>query len=109
MRHMIIDYYDCQYLGDPVKINKIFWEAAETLKAERLKFEEHFFDNGGYTGIFLLAESHFSIHTWPEKNFCSVDYFSCNEKIDNEFMKVLLKLEYKSVSVRIITRGECLE
>jgi S-adenosylmethionine decarboxylase proenzyme len=47
----------------------------------------HFFDvkienqklNGAFTALYLLAESHLSIHTWPEKNFIAIDIFTCGE------------------------------
>lgn len=39
----------------------------------------HLFDNGAYTGVILLAESHFSIHTWPENRTCCFDLFTCSD------------------------------
>ncbi len=39
----------------------------------------HFGDNCGYTGVIMLAESHISIHTWPEKNYAAIDIFMCGE------------------------------
>lgn len=38
-----------------------------------------FGENEGYTGIFMLSESHLSIHTWPEKSFFSLDIYTCGD------------------------------
>ena len=38
---------------------------------------------GGVTGVVMLAESHLSLHTWPEKRFVTVDVFVCNMNCDN--------------------------
>ncbi len=43
------------------------------------------FKNAGVTGIFLISESHVSIHTWPEKNnSLNLDIFTCNVSENNE-------------------------
>jgi S-adenosylmethionine decarboxylase len=42
-----------------------------------------FGQGGGVTGVVMLAESHLSIHTWPEKRFVTLDVFVCNLKCDN--------------------------
>jgi S-adenosylmethionine decarboxylase len=43
----------------------------------------HQFGNGGVTGVVMLAESHLSLHTWPEKHFVTLDVFVCNLQCDN--------------------------
>lgn len=47
-------------------------------------FWHSFGDRCGYTGVIILAESHFSIHTWPEKNYASIDLFLCGDDFDEE-------------------------
>ncbi len=42
-----------------------------------------FGEGGGVTGVVMLAESHLSLHTWPEKRFVTVDVFVCNMNCDN--------------------------
>jgi S-adenosylmethionine decarboxylase len=42
-----------------------------------------FDDGGGVTGVVVLAESHLSVHTWPEKCFVTIDVFVCNMNCDN--------------------------
>ncbi len=46
-------------------------------------FAEHSFDGGGYTLVALLAESHVSLHTWPEYQYATLDVFVCNVTKDN--------------------------
>jgi S-adenosylmethionine decarboxylase len=43
----------------------------------------HQFGDGGVTGVVMLAESHLSLHTWPEKHFVTLDVFVCNLQCDN--------------------------
>lgn len=43
----------------------------------------HDFENGGYTGVVCLTESHLSIHTWPERNYLTFDVFLSNYLKDN--------------------------
>jgi len=39
----------------------------------------HFTPNGGISGVAVLAESHISVHTWPERNFAAFDVFMCGD------------------------------
>tara|TARA_R100000152_G_C6708575_1_gene136620 strand:+ start:567 stop:863 length:297 start_codon:yes stop_codon:yes gene_type:complete len=57
-----------------------------------LNFMEHNFTPQGYTAIWLLAESHFAIHTFPEHNLHYIELSSCNNKKHNAFIK---EIEYK--------------
>jgi S-adenosylmethionine decarboxylase len=45
-----------------------------------IKFEEHYFEQQGYTCFWLLAESHLAIHTFPESNTSYIELSSCNEE-----------------------------
>lgn len=54
---------------------------------------EHFFKGQGYTGIWLLSESHFAIHSFPEEDKIYIELSSC---VDKPFFKMKKKLkEYK--------------
>jgi S-adenosylmethionine decarboxylase len=73
-----------------------------------LSCTEKIFDNGGYTILFLLAESHCSIHTYPENNSMFTDLFTCGDKCDhihyhNEMTEYL---KPKNVSFDLIIRCE---
>jgi len=76
--HLLIDFWDAENLDDPAKIDATLCEAAVTAGATILHSHfHHFTPNGGVSGVIVLAESHISIHTWPEKNFAAVDVFMC--------------------------------
>ena len=50
---------------------------------------EHSFQPQGYTAIWLLAESHFAIHTFPEENKTYIELSSCNRTMYHAFLKEL--------------------
>ena len=61
-----------------------------------LNFIEHYFDPQGYTAIWLLAESHCALHTFPEENKSYLELSSCNLQMYNDFVKLLDKFFDKS-------------
>ena len=76
--HLLIDLWGATNLADPALIDRALREAAETAGATILHSHfHHFSPNGGVSGVIVLAESHISIHTWPERNFAAVDIFMC--------------------------------
>lgn len=76
--HLIIDLIDAQRLDDPEHIESSLIRAAEDAGATVLSSDFHIFTpNNGVSGVIVLAESHISIHTWPEKSFAAVDVFMC--------------------------------
>ena len=78
--HLIADLYgiDGQRLTDPAHLATLLRSAAEQAGATVLNCAMHRFgEAGGVTGVVMLAESHISIHTWPESGFAAVDIFMC--------------------------------
>ena len=76
--HLIIDLENAQRLDDPEHIESSLILAAEVAGATVLSSDFHIFTpNNGVSGVIVLAESHISIHTWPERNFAAVDVFMC--------------------------------
>ena len=71
-----------------------------------LKASHVIFPNGAVTLVLILAESHLSIHTWPEQDLIAIDLFSCGA-IDGEAVirEMISGLRLESVSVRPIERG----
>lgn len=66
--------------SDPEKILNCLLAAAWTNNLSVIKYAEHKFYPMGYTAIILLAESHLSIHTFPEKNEAVIDCLTCGQK-----------------------------
>ena len=97
-RHIIADFFGSENLDDQAYIKKTLFEAA---KATVLGSKFHRFSPQGVTGYLLLAESHISIHTWPEYGYAAVDVFTCGE-MDPHPAFLLMKKKFKSSSVKTV-------
>lgn len=78
--HGILDLHGCSsaLLRDAKTLKSILEQCAQYTNATILQSHFHTFGGyGGVTGILLLAESHISIHTWPETGFAAIDLFLC--------------------------------
>jgi S-adenosylmethionine decarboxylase len=78
-RHVIAELDGCDptLLRDSVSIRRLLIEAARKSGATVLADETFEFRNGGVSGFVLLAESHISIHTWPEHQYAAIDIYTC--------------------------------
>jgi len=78
--HLFLDMWGARNLDDRVSIEAALRDAARDAGATVLHAHFHRFQNsGGVSGIIVLAESHISIHTWPERAFAAVDIFMCGD------------------------------
>lgn len=76
--HLIADLTHCHGLGDANLIEQALREAASAANARIVGLHLHHFGEGmGLTAVAMLAESHISIHTWPETGVAAVDLFVC--------------------------------
>lgn len=81
--HLLADLYGCSGLADPRMVEQALRDAVLAAGATLLDLRLHGFGEGmGITGVALLAESHLSIHTWPEHGYAAVDIFLCGERHD---------------------------
>ena len=88
--HLLVDLWGATNLGDPAHIDAALREAAIVAGATILHSHfHHFSPNGGVSGVVVLAESHISIHTWPEKDFAAIDLFMCGACDPNKSIPVL--------------------
>jgi len=79
-KHVLLDFYQASHLCDMNAIESALRTAAIACGAEVLNIQLHSFGEGqGITGVALLAESHISIHTWPETQFAAIDIFMCGD------------------------------
>lgn len=77
-RHLIVDLQARAPLDDPRLIEAVLREAVAAARVTLLDVRLHHFGEGnGVTGVALLAESHISIHTWPESALAAIDIFTC--------------------------------
>lgn len=75
---LLLDLYGATHLDAAPELEGVLRRAAERAGATVIASHfKHFGGEGGVTGVVLLAESHISIHTWPEIGFAAVDIFMC--------------------------------
>lgn len=78
--HLIADFWDARGLDDLARMESALREAVEAGGATLLHIHlHHFTPNGGISGVAVLAESHISVHTWPERDFAAFDVFMCGD------------------------------
>ena len=96
-KHLLLELYGCDYekLNDESFLRCILSNAAKLSNSTVLNLISNKFEPQGVTAIALLAESHLSIHTWPESNYSAVDIFTCGHN-----MKPEICLLYTSPSPR---------
>ena len=82
-KHLLLELYRCdsEKLNDESFLRCNLNRAAKLAKAKVLDLISNKFEPQGVTAIALLAESHISIHTWPESNYSAVDIFTCGQKM----------------------------
>lgn len=97
-KHLTIEFYDCdsRLLADPSYMEQVFVDAAKKSGATVIKAEFHHFEPQGVSGIVIIAESHFSVHAWPEHDYAAVDIFTCGENINFDTAIETLKQSLKS-------------
>ena len=103
MKHVLFDLKECLItspLDDEEYVKDTLIEAAKIGKLEVLKVDTHKFEPHGVTGYALLAESHISIHTWPEDNVARCDLFSCNPSTDYKSVIQYMQTSFHSMEVK---------
>jgi len=75
---MLLDLWGARHLDDAARIERAMRRAVDAAGATLLHIHLHRFgDGGGVSGVAVLAESHISVHTWPERGFAAFDIFMC--------------------------------
>ena len=103
MKHVLFDLKQClitSSLDDEEYVKETLIEAAKIGKLEVLKVDTHKFEPYGVTGYALLAESHISIHTWPEDGIARCDLFSCNSSTDYKSVIQYMQTRFHSMEVK---------
>ena len=79
-RHILIESFGDHARLDAPALKRLLRRAARAGGANVLSCHMHGFgDQGGVTGVALLAESHITVHTWPERSYAAFDIFMCGE------------------------------
>ena len=108
-KHLLLEHYscDCEKINDESFLRCTLNRAAKLANATVLNLISNKFEPQGVTAIALLAESHISIHTWPESNYSAVDIFTCGQNMMPELASQYLieSLMAKEHSLRVIKRN----
>ena len=111
-RHLVMEFYDCNAntLDSKEMLASIMKEASQAVGCYVIGELFHKFEPQGVTGVLLLSESHCSIHTWPEHNRASVDFYCCgtNDPI-NALSVFVRRLESKSANYLLVDRTESIK
>lgn len=107
--HLLLDFFGAKNLRDEHHVEAALRAAALACRATVLQIMLHHFGEGaGVTGVVLLAESHLSIHTWPETGYAAIDIFMCGGK-DPEAALPALRDYFQPESHRIVLHRRGIE
>lgn len=100
-RQILVEFYDCdeEKINDVEFIESVLLQATKESKATIISHNFHKFSPHGISGVVVIAESHVSIHTWPEYNYAAVDVFTCGETIDPWLIQETLKNAFSSTNI----------
>jgi S-adenosylmethionine decarboxylase len=105
--HLIIEVVGGEGLDDEARIQQAFRDCVETCRATLLHIHTHKFSPQGVSGVAVLAESHISVHTWPEIGYGAFDVFMCGDAEPWEAVGVLRRaFAAGEVRVKELLRGE---
>ena len=107
--HLLLELRECnpQRLNDLEFVKETMIAAAKFMDAQIIGESFHRFNPQGITGVLAIAESHLSIHTWPELDYAAADIFTCGSSFHPQAAAqvIIERMESKDPSIRIIKRG----
>jgi len=108
-KHYLVDFFGCdpESLRFVAPTREMFLQAASEARATLVAEAFHQFEPEGVSGVLLIAESHLSVHTWPEDCFAAVDIFTCGEEMDAQLAIDVLQRAFgaEEAVVRVHVRG----
>ena len=107
--HVLVELQQCNstLLNDLKKVEEFMVSAAKEAKATILKVYFHKFNPFGISGAIVIAESHLTIHTWPEYHYAAIDIFTCGDLLQPQVAADYLieKFECQNPSIVEMKRG----
>ena len=107
--HLLVELYECdaRKLNDLGRLEMVLEKAVRVSGATALKTSFHQFAPQGVSGVIIIAESHFTIHTWPEYGYAAADIFTCGNSVRPEKAAEIIvkKLGSKDHSIIEMRRG----
>jgi len=105
--HLIVDLHGAKRLNDIEHIETTLRRCVEAARATLLHIHLHHFQPSGVSGVAVLAESHISIHTWPEAGYAALDVFMCGSAEPDKCIPVLREaFAAERVGVNELLRGQ---
>ena len=107
--HLLVELRECntEILKNLEKVRNALVSAAKEAKATIVDVSFHEFNPFGISGVVVIAESHLTIHTWPEYDYAAIDIFTCGDIIKPEVAASFLikQFECKNPSIVEVKRG----
>jgi S-adenosylmethionine decarboxylase len=104
--HLIVDLHEAHGLDDIDLIETTLRRCVDAASATLLHIHLHHFQPNGVSGVAVLAESHISIHTWPDAGYAALDVFMCGKANPDACIPVLREaFRAERVEVNEILRG----
>ncbi len=102
--HFLAEFHDCdpEALNDVAGIEASMRAAASAAGATVVQSSFHKFGPHGVSGVLVLAESHLSVHTWPEHGYASADIYTCGDTCKPELAPLSLQVALAAGSVQIL-------
>lgn len=107
-KHIIADFHGCDHaiLNDPARLAKAMADACDIIGATVVETSSKHFSPYGVTLVFIIAESHLAMHTWPEHGYAAADFFTCGAvDPDGAFEHLRSVLRPSKVERSVIARG----
>ncbi|MEM9557496.1 MAG: adenosylmethionine decarboxylase [Acidobacteriota bacterium] len=105
--HLLADFWGARRLTDLDFVRRCLEQAVAVADATLLEIKlHHFSPNFGISGVALLAESHLSVHTWPEREYAAIDVFMCGDARPELAVESLRHtLQPRRIQMQSILRG----
>lgn len=106
--HILVEFWGVENnLHDPYFIQQALEDGSRAAQATVIhSFFHHFGDGQGVSGVTILAESHVSIHTWPEAQYAAIDVFMCGIADPNQCVNLLKqRFNPKNIQIKNVMRG----
>jgi S-adenosylmethionine decarboxylase len=103
-KHVLVELYDCdsKLLNNISFIKETMLAAAKKSGATVLGESFHQFSPQGVSGVIIIAESHLTIHTWPEHGYAGADIFTCGTRVKPEKAAEVIIARLKPVTHSIV-------
>jgi S-adenosylmethionine decarboxylase len=106
-KHVLLELWELEALNNEEWVRRILLQAAEEARCTVVSQAFHRFAPQGVSGVVVIAESHISIHTWPELGYAAVDIFTCGDRAMPELAAKFLveNMHAGQHSMRVLDRG----